>query len=259
MKKTLLISAFATFLVSPISGESFSGVFSSGKGSVLLFNKGTLPDLSKDALNADVTKDYGGFGLNGGFGGVELGYSFRFANNFVLGASVGGGYKHNVIKEARDTAATSGNTDGKNYLGLDFVNSGLAAEARLRLGMAFGRFHVYLNPGMELAMTNPELTVHYKGEEDKDSSHKVTYLTDKEPEWKERLSFVVGLNVEYAVSQTVFIGGNVGFRYGFADVKNISANFSETSKSEAVAKVVKDVAYKNPIGVELGVIVGASF
>lgn len=257
MKKALLSAVAITALLSPVAAESFSGIFVAGKGAVLLLNKATLPDLSKEALNSDATKEYGGFGFKGGSGSAVLGWSYRFANNFVLGLSVGGGYNHHSIKETRDTAAASGNTDGKNFLGLDFVNSGLMAEARLRLGLVFGRFHVYLNPGIEMGMANPELTVHYKGDGDKEVNHKITYATDKGPEWKERLSFVVGLNTEYAVTQTVFVGGNIGFRYGFADVKNIAANFSDETK--AVSSVVKDIAYKNPIGLEVGVTVGASF
>jgi opacity protein-like surface antigen len=253
MKKILLSSVVLSTMLSPIAAESFSGVFVAGKGSVLLMHKGTLPNLTKNTLVADDSKDYGGFGFNGGAGGAELGYSFRFANNFVIGLSLGGGYKHHTIKEAKDTEAGV----DKKQLGLDFITSGLVADARLRLGMAFGRFHVYLNPGIELAMSNPELTVTYKGAGDKDETHKITYATDKGPEWKERLSLVVGLNAEYALTQTMFLGGGVGFRYSFADVKNVKDSFSDETKAKA--SVVGDIAYKNPYGVELGVVVGASF
>jgi opacity protein-like surface antigen len=253
MKKLLLSSVVLTVMLSPVAAESFSGMFVAGKGSVLLFNKATLPDLTKDTLGVDDPKEYGGFGFNGWNAGAELGYSFRFANNFVIGLSVGGGYKHHTLKEARDKETT----EGKKKLGLDFITSGLAADARLRLGMAFGRFHIYLNPGLELGMSNPELTVAYKGAGDKDETHKITYATDKGPEWKERLSFVIGLNVEYAVTQTMFLGGGVGYRYSFAEVKSMKDNFSDDTKAKS--SVVGDISYKNPMGLEFGVIVGASF
>lgn len=257
MKKILLSTALTAVLLSPLAAESFSGMFAGAKGSILLFNKGGLSDLTKAALDKD-TKDYGGFGFNGGYGGAELGYSFRFANNFAMGFSLGGGYKHNTIKEARDTTEPAAGTD-KKLLGLDFITSGFSAEARLRLGVIFSRFHVYLNPGMELGMTNPELTVYYKGAGDnaKDENHKITYAVDKGPDWKDRLSFVVGLNVEYAVTQTMFVGGGIGFRYGLADVKDQKGNFSEATTAKA--DVVTDIAYKNPIGVDVGVVIGASF
>lgn len=254
MKKILLSSAVMTSMLAPIAAESFSGVFVAGKGSVLLMHKGTLSDLTQTPLtDANPKEGYGGFGFNGGAGGAELGYSFRFANNFVAGVSLGGGYKHHTIKEARDTEAGP----DKKQSGLDFITSGLMAEARLRLGMAFGRFHVYLNPGMELAMTNPEITVTYKGSGDKNETHKITYAADKEPDWKQRLSFVVGLNVEYAFTQTMFLGGGVGFRYSFADVKNMKDAFSDETKAKSSA--ISDIAYKNPFGLEVGIVVGASF
>lgn len=259
MKKILLSTALTATLLSPLAAESFSGMFAGAKGSILLFNKGTLPNLAKDKLDGVNPKEYGGFGFNGGYGGAELGYSFRFANNFALGFSLGGGYKHQTIKEARDTTAPVAGTDEKK-LGLDFITSGFSAEARLRLGLVFSRFHVYLNPGMELGMTNPELTVYYQekveGDKKVDKTHKITYATDKGPDWKDRLSFVVGLNVEYAVTQTMFVGGGIGFRYSLADVKDQKDNFSaETAKVDAVT----DIAYKNPMGVDVGVVVGASF
>lgn len=257
MKKILLSTALTAALLSPVAAESFSGMFAGAKGSVLLYNKGGLSDLTKNALDV-TTKDYGGFGFNGGYGGVELGYSFRFANNFALGFSLGGGYKHQTIKETRDTTAPAAGTDEKK-LGLDFITSGFAAEARARLGLVYSRFHVYFNPGVEVGMSNPELTVYYKGAGDnaKDESHKITYATDKGPDWKDRLSFVVGLNVEYAVTQTMFVGGGIGFRYSFADVKDQKDNFSAETKAKANA--VTDIGYKNPMGVDLSVIVGASF
>jgi opacity protein-like surface antigen len=254
MKKILLSTALTAAMLSPVAAESFSGMFAGAKGSILLFNKGGLSDLTKTPLDKD-TKDYGGFGFNGGYGGVELGYAFRFANNFAMGFSLGGGYKHSTIKEARDTEVGA----DKKALGLDFITSGFSTEARLRLGLIFSRFHVYLNPGMELGMSNPELTVYYKGAGDnaKDETHKVTYAPDKGPEWKDRLSFVVGLNVEYAVTQTMFVGGGIGFRYGLADVKDQKGNFS--TETTAKADVVTDIAYKNPMGVDVGVVIGASF
>lgn len=258
MKKILLSTALTAALLSPLAAESFSGMFSGANGSVLLFNKGGFSDLTKAALAKD-TKDYGGFGFNGGYGGIELGYSFRFANNFAMGFSLGGGYKHNTIKEARDITDPAAGTD-KKIFGFDSVTSGFAANARVRLGLVYSRFHIYLNPGMELGMTNPEITVHYQekveGDKTVDKTHKITYATDKDPDWKDRLSFVVGLNVEYAVTQTMFVGGNIGFRYGLADVHDQKDNFSE-----ATAKVteVADFAYKNPISLDLGVVVGASF
>lgn len=254
MKKILLSTALTAVLLSPIAAESFSGMFAGAKGSILLFNKSALPDLTKNALDV-ATKDYGGFGFNGGYGGAELGYSFRFANNFAMGFSLGCGYKHQTIKEARDTEAGA----DKKALGLDFVTSGFAADARVRLGLVYSRFHIYFNPGMELGMTNPELTVSYKGTGDnaKDETHKVTYATDKGPDWKDRLSFVLGLNVEYAVTQTMFVGGGVGFRYSLADVKDQKDNFSAETKAKADA--VANIAYKNPMGVDIGVVVGASF
>ncbi|QOL19948.1 DUF3575 domain-containing protein [Candidatus Bodocaedibacter vickermanii] len=257
MKKILLSTALTAVLLSPLAAESFSGMFAGAKGSVLFFNKGALSDLTKTALDKD-TKDYGGFGFNGGYGGAELGYSFRFANNFAMGLSVGGGYKHHTLKEARDTTEPAEGTAKKN-LGLDFITSGFAADARVRLGVIFSRFHVYFNPGMELGMTNPELTVSYKGAGDnaKDETHKVTYATDKGPDWKDRLSFVIGLNVEYAVTQTMFVGGGVGFRYSLADVKDQKDNFSAETKAKTDA--VTDIAYKNPMGLDVGVVVGASF
>lgn len=255
MKKILLSSIVAATALTSVAAESFSGMFAGAKGSVLFFHKGALPDLTKNQLDTP-PKDYGGFGFNGFSGGAELGYSFRFANNFVMGLSLGGGYKHHTIKEARDTEAS----EDKKALGLDVVTSGLTAEVRPRLGMVFKRFHIYLNPGVELSMVNPELTAKYKGDGDKEASLKVTYATDKEPDWKQRLSFVMGLNVEYALTQTMFIGGGVGFRYSFADVKDQKANFSDdTNKANGVVNVINDITYKSPYGVEAGIIVGASF
>ncbi len=254
MKKILLSSVIAAAALTPVAAESFSGMFTAAKGSIFFFHNGALPDLTKDKLDT-ATKDYGSFGFNGGAGGVELGYSFRFANNFVMGLSLGGGYKHHTIKEARDTEA---GTD-KKLLGLDFVTSGLAAEARARFGMVFKRFHIYLNPGVELSMANPELTLNYKGEGDKEASLKITYATDKAPDWKQRLSFVMGLNVEYALTQTMFVGGGIGFRYGFADVKDLKANFSDETNKANVDGKLTDIAYKSPYGAEAGIVVGASF
>jgi hypothetical protein len=109
---------------------------------------------------------------------------------------------------------------------------------------------------MEVGMNNPELTVHYQAD-GKEATHKVTYATDKEPTWKDRLSFVMGLNVEYAVTQTIYLGGGIGFRYSFAEVKDQKDNFSAETKAASAA--VTDIAYKNPIGMDVGVIVGASF
>ncbi|MDP3936138.1 MAG: DUF3575 domain-containing protein, partial [Alphaproteobacteria bacterium] len=114
MKKILLSTALSAALLSPLAAESFSGVFAGAKGSFLLFNKSALSDLAKTPLGKD-KKDYGGFGFNGGYGGVELGYSFRFANNFAMGFSLGGGYKHNTIKEARDTTDPAAGTDKKIF------------------------------------------------------------------------------------------------------------------------------------------------
>jgi opacity protein-like surface antigen len=256
MKNILLSSAIAAAALTPVTAESFSGMFAAGKGSVLIYNKSDLSDLTKDTLDKEL-KSYGGFGLKGFAGGVELGYSFRFANNFIIGASLGGAYNHHSIKEESDKEA--GND--KKKLGLDFVSSGLVAEARLRLGMAYKRFHVYVNPGIELAMSNPELTVKYKGADGKEASHKITFAKDKGPEWKERLSFVMGLNAEYALTQTMFVGGGIGIRYGFSDVKDQKANFSEDTLkvvNEADSKIA-DIGYKSPFGVEINLIVGASF
>jgi opacity protein-like surface antigen len=255
MKKILLSSVIAAAALTPVAAGSFSGMFTAAKGSILIFHKGALPDLTKNQLDT-TTKDYSSFGFNGGAGGVEFGYSFRFVNNFVMGLSLGCGYKHHTITEARDTEA---GTD-KKALGLEFVTSGLTAEARARFGMVYKRFHIYLNPGVELSMANPELTVNYKGDGDKDTSLKITYAADKAPDWKQRLSFVLSLNVEYALTQTMFVGGGVGYRYSFADVKDQKANFSEdTNKSNETAKIVNDIAYKNPYGVEAGIVVGANF
>lgn len=256
MKKILLSTALTAAMLSPLAAESFSGMFAGAKGSILVFNKGGLSDLTKTSLNKD-TKDYGGFGFNGGSGGAELGYSFRFANNFAMGLSIGGGYKHHTIKEARDTEAGA----DKKALGLDFITSSFIADARVRLGVIFSRFHVYFNPGMELGMADPELTVSYTykdaGDTLKEGTHKITYATDKGPDWKDRLSFVVGLNVEYAVTQTMFVGGGLGFRYSLADVKEQKDNFSTETKAKTEA--VTDIAYKNPFGLDVGVVVGASF
>lgn len=256
MKKILLSSALTATLLSPVAAESFSGMFLGAKGSVLLFNKGTLPDLTKQPLDI-AGKDYGGFGFNGFNGGAELGYAFRFANNFAMGLSVGGAYKHHTIKEARDTEAG----EGKKVLGLDAITSGFAVDVRARLGVVFSRFHVYLNPGIEFGMSNPEFTVSYleHGEGDKttEKTHKITYAEDKGPDWKDRMSFVIGLNVEYAITQTIFLGGGVGFRCGFAEVKPTKESFSDATKEKA--DVISDLAYKNPIGVDISVLAGASF
>lgn len=252
MKKILLSTAFTAALLAPVAAESFSGMFAGAKGAVLFFNRSTLPDLTKPALDV-AGKDYGGFDFNGFNAGAELGYSFRFANNFALGLSLGGGYKHHTIKEARDTEAG----DGKKVLGLDVLTSGFAADARVRLGVVFSRFHVYLNPGLEFGMTNPELTVYYKDEGDKEATYKIDYATDKGPDWKDRLSFVIGLNVEYAITQTVYLGGSVGVRYGFGDVKTLKESFSDETKSKST--VITDAAYTNQLGVDVSVLVGASF
>lgn len=256
MKKILLSTVIAAAALSPVAAESFSGIFAGAKGSILFFHKGDLPDLTKEKLNKE-TKSYGGFGFKGFSGGAELGYSFRFANNFVMGASLGGGYKHHSIKEERDTE--TGND--KKKLGLDFVASGFAAEARLRLGMVYKRFHIYLNPGIELAMTDPELTVKYNGADNKEATHKITFAKEKGPDWKERMSLVMGLNVEYALTQTIFLGGGIGFRYAFTDVKDQAANFSEETKKivDDANGVITDIAYKSPYGVEATFVVGASF
>lgn len=253
MKKLLLSTVLAASVLSTPHAESFSGFYVAGKGAFLFLNKASLPDLSKNDLNSDATKDYGDFGAHGASGGAELGYSFRFANNFVIGASLGGGYTHSSIKEAINTEAG----EDRNRIGLDFINSSLYTEARLRLGMVFRRFHVFLNPGLSLNYKNPELTFYsLKDDGGKADPVKLTYKTDKEPDWKERLGFVVSLNVEYAVTQTVFVGGNIGFRYEFADVKNMADALTDDVKTNGH---IKDIAYKNPYGMEIGISAGASF
>ncbi len=252
MKKILLSTVLAVSALTSIHAESFSGFFAAGKGSFLFLNKAKLQKLSENVLDGDATKDYGDFGAHGGLGGAELGYSFRFANNFVIGASLGGGYVHSSIKEEINTDEGA----DRNRIGLDFVNSSIYTEARLRFGMVFRRFHVFLNPGFSLEANNPELTVHSTGDGGKKESVKVQYKDDKEPDWKERLSFAISLNTEYAVTQTVFVGGFVGFRYGFADVKNMADNITDEVSAN---NSIKDVAYKNSYGMEVGVVVGASF
>lgn len=263
MKKILLSSALAVTLLCPVAAESFSGVFLGGKGSLAFLNKGSLPDLSKKPLTSSDPKEYGGFGLNGLIGMAELGYSFRFANNFALGLSGGFGYKHYSVAEAADTDTSK---EEAKKVGLTFATSTLSTEARLRLGMVFRRFHVYLNPGLELDMANPELTVNYTTEKEdgkkEEKSHKIIYAADKGPDWKERLSFVIGLNGEYALTRTVFAGVGIGFRYSFADVKDMKDNFAEISNADRkteVEGVMTDIAYKNPIRIEASLIVGASF
>lgn len=251
MKKILLSTALAASTLVSTHAESFSGFFVAGKGAFLFFSKATLPNLSKNDLTAD-TKDYGGFGAYGGSLGAELGYSFRFSNNFVAGVSLGGGYLHQAIKEAMNTETG----EDQRRIGLDFINSSLYTEARLRLGMVFRRFHVFLNPGLSYNFKNPELTVNYAEDGGVKQSKKIDYKSDKEPEWKERLGFVVNLNVEYALTQTVFVGGSLGFRYDFTDVKNMSDAVSDAIRATGR---VQDVVYSHPYGIEVGVSVGASF
>ena len=256
MKKILLSTAFAAVLLTPVAAESFSGMFAGAKGAVLIFNRCNLPDLTKETLDV-AGKDYGGFAFNGFNAGAELGYSFRFANNFALGLSLGGGYKHHTIKEARDTEEG----EGKKVLGLDVMTSGFAAEARVRLGFVFSRFHIYLNPGLEVGMSNPEFTVSYQengeGDTKVNKTHKITYANDKGPDWKDRLSFVIGLNAEYAITQTVYLGAGIGGRYGFGDVKTVKDSFDDATK--AVSSVITDAAYKNALGIDVNVSIGASF
>jgi hypothetical protein len=252
MKKLLLSSALIAsniFSLSTTHAESFSGFFLMGKGAAIIYNKASLPDLSQTNFGDGELKEYGGFGINGVSATASLGYSLRFANNFVLGASFGGGYKHASIKEARDTAA-------EKQLGVDFVTSTGTLEGRARLGMAFGRFHVFLDPGLEIELSNPEVTVHYNNST-KDESKKIKLATDKGPEWKERVSFVMGLNSEYAITQTVFIGGRIGVTYSFGDVKNQKEAF-DTETMKDVSRIT-NLAYKSQLGLEIGVYGGATF
>lgn len=260
MKKILLSTALAALTVSAVSAEAFSGVIAGFRGSVLGFHKGAFSNLTKASVAADTnvvsldkeSADYGGFGFNGAAGLIDLGYSYRFSNNFVFGVTGSAGYRHHTINEARDTS-----TDGKK-IGMDFVQSSLTFEGRLRLGAAFGRFHIFVNPGVALDYANPELTFRTKAAKDgaEDDSKKVTWATDKEPGLKERVSFVMGLNVEYAMTQTIAVGGSVGCRVSFAEVK--LKDLSEETK-KVVTGGEDILGYKSPWGIEAGLHVTASF
>lgn len=257
MKKTLLATALlscAAFSTTTSQAESFSGFFLMGKGNAIIYNKGSLPDLSQTSFGDGDLKEYGGFGIKGASGSACVGYSMRFANNFVLGASVGAGYEHSSIKEAIDTEASK-------QLGVDFVTSTATAELRARIGMASGRFHIFLDPGMKINFSNPEVTVHYK-EGSKDQSKKIAFATDKGPNWQDRLAFSMGLNAEYALTQSVFLGGRIGITRSFADVKDQKENFDTDAMKDSSGNpisAVSNLAYKHMLGLEIGLYGGATF
>jgi hypothetical protein len=267
MKKVLLSTAALAAMISVSSAESFNGFFLGSKGGVSLWNASgkTLGAKAKadgayifDVEGIDAT----GFGFNGFSALVNAGYSFRMQGGFVIGAEVGAGYLSNGLTVDRvDKKATDIKKDDL-VLGSKFDISGFGLEARVRIGYAFNRMHIFLDPGLATVFGAPKFELKTPNAADVTKTDVIS-AEAADASFIAKSAFVVGLNAHYAVTQNVFFGGGVGIRMSFANFENL--NGEDQAKMDKMASTVGTTADKakdfvsGPLSLEANLAVGMSF
>jgi hypothetical protein len=256
MKKVLLSTAAAAGLLSVASAEIGSGFFVGLKGGMNIFNLGgkasgakASSDKSTDAANADI--DLAGFGLKGWNVGVEGGYSYRTQGGFTIGASLFAGYNNNVVSGLASL-------DGKklddvkkdDVLSTNSIDlSGFDAQLRVRIGYAFSKFHIFINPGFATTFATPksaDVSIDTSKETFAKKDGTSTDLSDAT--FMSKSAFISALNFNHAITPTMYYGISVGGRMNFAKGENLYKTPTDAQKK-----------FEAPIGLEIGLTFGANF
>lgn len=272
MKKVLLSTAAAAGLLSVASAEIGSGFFVGLKGGMNIFNIGgkgvgvkASEDKSANPAN-DFALDLGGFGVKGWNVGVETGYSYRTQGGFTIGGALFAGYNNNVFGTVADLdGKTTADIKKDDVLGSSvFDLSGFDAQLRVRIGYAFSKFHIFLDPGFATTFSNPKSGIASIGVNgDKLKKTDATFAEIKDTTFMSKSAFVAALNFNHGITPSMYYGVSVGVRMNFADAKGLNNGKDVTAADlPAGAPATSLEASKGitaPMGLEVGLTFGANF